>query len=163
MPYVLLHDHFPDVAERETRTITVLDGSNVGLPPGQYSFLEMFCDERGCDCRRVFFYVVSSRRNDVEAVITWGWESPEFYAKWMGNDDLQTIAELRGLALNLGSPETHLAPAILEVVRNVLLRDAAYVDRVKRHYAMFRQKIDGSRSVRNADKKGRNRRKRGEA
>lgn len=161
MPYALLHDHFPDVAERETRTIIVLEDSNASLPPGRYSFLEMFCDERGCDCRRVFFYVVSSRRNDVEAVIAWGWESPEFYAKWMGDNDPQTIAELRGPALNLGSPETHLAPAILEVVRNVLLRDAAYVDRVKRHYVMFREKIDGSLSVRNEDKRRQKRKKRG--
>lgn len=142
MPYSLFHDHFPEVAERETRTITVLEHSTVRLPPGHYSFLEMFCDERGCDCRRVFFYVVSSLREDVQAVIAWGWEHRDFYAKWMGDNDTRVIADLKGPALNLASPQSDLAPAILDLVRNVLLQDTAYVERVKRHYVMIRKKID---------------------
>lgn len=54
MPYSLFHSRFPDVAERETRTVTVIDSSDFNLPPAHYSFLEMFCDDPGCDCRRVF-------------------------------------------------------------------------------------------------------------
>lgn len=142
MPYALFHDYFPDVAEHETRTITVLDHSTVKLPPGHYSFHEMFCDERGCDCRRVFFYVVSSLREDVQAVIAWGWEQQDFYAKWMGDNNPHVIADLKGPVLNLASPQSYLAPAILDLVGNVLLQDAAYIERVKRHYAMFRKKID---------------------
>lgn len=142
MPYALFHDHFPEVAERETRTITVLECSTVKLPPGHYSFLEMFCDERGCDCRRVFFYVISSLREDVQAVIAWGWEHQDFYTKWMGDNNPRVISDLKGPALNLASPQSDLAPAILDLVRNVLLHDTAYVERVKRHYAMFRKKID---------------------
>lgn len=147
MPYVLFHDHFPEIAEQETRTLTVLPGSNLGLPAGQYSFLEMFCDEPGCDCRRVFFYVASSLRKDVEAVVTFGWETPDFYAKWMKDDDPKIVAELKGPSLNLGSPQSRLAPAILGLVRNVLLQDTAYVERIKRHYRVFRQKIDGPKKT----------------
>jgi hypothetical protein len=142
MPYSLFYNHFSEIAESETRTVTVPERSEFNLPPAHYSFLEMFCDEPGCDCRRVFFSVVSSLQKDIQAVITWGWEKREFYAKWMGDDDPHIIRDLMGPALNLASPQSNYAPALLDLFRNVLLKDAAYVDRIKRHYAMFRQKID---------------------
>jgi hypothetical protein len=148
MPYRLFHDLFPAVAERETRTLTILPGSNTGLPAGHYAFLEMFCDEPGCDCRRVFFSVVSSIRQEIEAVVAWGWEDIAFYAAWMKDDDPEVLASLKGPALNLGSPETALAPALLELTRTVLLRDGDYVERLKRHYQLFRQRIDEGRSSR---------------
>jgi hypothetical protein len=50
--------------------------------------------------------------------------------------------ELIGPILNPGSPRTELAPAILELVKSALLQDPAYVERIKRHYRLFRQKID---------------------
>ena len=81
MPYVLFHDYYPDIAEQETRTITVLENSSWNLPPAHYSLLEMYCDEPGCDCRRVFLYVMSSLTEQVVAVIAYGWENPEFYTK----------------------------------------------------------------------------------
>ena len=142
MPYSLFHSRFPDVAERETRTITVIDSADFNLPPARYSFLEMFCDEPGCDCRRVFFSVVSSIQKDIQAVITWGWEEREFYVTWMGDDDPRIIRDLIGPALNLASQQSNIAPALLDLFRKVLLKDTAYVERIKRHYIMFRQKID---------------------
>jgi hypothetical protein len=87
MPYSSFHSRFPEIAERETRTVTLLELSDFNLPPAHYSFLEMFCDEPGCDCRRAFFSVVSSLQQDIKAVIAWGWEEREFYAKWMGDND----------------------------------------------------------------------------
>ena len=127
MPYALFHSRFPEIAERETRTIAVLEDSALGLPAGQYSLLEMYCDEPGCDCRRVFFYVVSSLKADAEAVIAYGWESSEFYARWMGDVDPNVMEQLCGPVLNLASPQSDLAPAILEMVKNVALQDSAYV------------------------------------
>jgi hypothetical protein len=142
MPYVSFHEHFPEIAERETRTITILEQTAAGLPPGEYSLVEMYCDERGCDCRRVFFYVVSPLKKDVKAVIAYGWESPEFYARWMRDGSPEMIEELQGPILNMGSPQSSLAPAILEMVKDIALQDCAYVERIKSHYAMFRAKID---------------------
>ncbi len=142
MPYALFHSRFPEVAERETRTITVFANSNVGLPAGDYGFLEMFCDEAGCDCRRVFFYVVSSLRKDVEAVVAWGWEDRAFYERWMKENDPLVLDALKGPALNLGSPQTRLASALLDLVATVLLQDSEYVQRVKAHYRMFREHVE---------------------
>jgi hypothetical protein len=142
MPYVSFHEYFPEIAKRETRSITILKGSSSGLPAGEYGFLEMYCDERKCDCRRVFFCVVSSPKKEPLAVIAYGWEGPEFYAEWMGDDDPETIEELKGPSLNMGSPQSSLAPAILKLVENVLLKDKSYVERIKTHYRMFRDRID---------------------
>ena len=144
MPFQSFHDLFPDVAERETRTITVLPGSNLGLPPGQYAFPEMFCNEKGCDCRRVFFMVLASFSKEEQAVVAWGWEDIKFYRRWLKHGDREDARELQGPVLNLGSPETDLAPAILELARNVLLKDVAFTDRVRRHYRMFRDKVESA-------------------
>jgi hypothetical protein len=136
------------MAEAETRTITVFaDRSETGLPPGEYAFCEMFCNEPGCDCRRVFFYVVASFRKRCEAVIAWGWDSPEFYANWFHHDDPEVIADLMGPCLNIGSPRSELAGPILDLARSVLLKDEAYVERIKRHYQLFRAKIDGKPTI----------------
>lgn len=142
MPFVPLRNYLPEIAGRETRALTVLVQADGHLPPGKYVFSEMFCDETGCDCRRVFFCVGCSFRPEVLAVVAWGWEDPAFYAKWMKGGDPREVAMLKGPILNLGSPESELAPAILQFVCDRLLKDPAYVERVKRHYAMFRRKID---------------------
>jgi len=167
MPFVPFHDHFPEVAERETRSIMVLQDASPDLPLAEYALVEMFCDEPGCDCRRVMFYVVSSTKKDVEAVVAYGWESRRFYAKWLGDDDPVAINELQGPILNLGSPQSELAPAILDMIEKVVLHDQTYVDRVKRHYAMFREQVDNkplrTRKKSNMRKKKSNRRRKRKA
>ena len=142
MPYTMFFPGFRDIAEQETRSIMVPPGNQWSLPAAQYSFLEMFCDEKGCDCRRVMFSVVSSIGLRFEAVIVYGWESREFYAKWMGDDDPLSIDNLLGPVLNISSPQSDIAPAILALAKDLLLTDVAYIERVKRHYKMFRSRID---------------------
>lgn len=87
MPFAMFHDYFPDTAKAETRSITILHDADWDLPAGGYGFLEMFCDEPGCDCRRVFYCVLSERSRRVEAYITYGWESLAHCRNWLGYDD----------------------------------------------------------------------------
>ncbi len=130
MPYVAFHKFFPEIAEKETRTVTVLSKTDDGLPPGDYGFLELFCDEPGCDCRRVFLSVLSSHRKRLECVIAYGWENRDFYVKWMGDDEPLVTDSLHGASLNMTSPQSDLAPAILELFKKVLLQDRAYIERI---------------------------------
>ncbi|MCP4609743.1 MAG: hypothetical protein GY845_13630 [Planctomycetes bacterium] len=123
----------------------MFDSSQFNLPPGEYAFLEMFCDEPDCDCRRVFFSVIAYREDDVKAVISWGWEDQAFYTKWMKGNHPDLIKEMMGPALNTMSPQSDLAPALLRVFKELLLPDTAYIERVKRHYAMFRETVDKKR------------------
>ncbi|HJL15155.1 MAG TPA: hypothetical protein RMH99_05840 [Sandaracinaceae bacterium LLY-WYZ-13_1] len=81
MPFVPLHELLPDVAEAETRSITLLDEDGDSL--GSDFFFEMFCDEPGCDCRRVFIHVASDDPSESQprAALAWGWEPDEFYRR----------------------------------------------------------------------------------
>lgn len=146
MPYAMLYEFFPKIAEEETRSLTLLTPSDLGLPADEYAFVEMFCDERGCDCRRVFFYVQAKKHGNV-ATIAYGWESREFYVKWLGVDDKETIDDLMGPCLNLASPQSKFASGVLKIVKNILLADGAYVERIKRHYRMVREQVDKSVNV----------------
>ena len=113
----------------------------------------MYCDEPGCDCRRVFLAVVSSLSKQIEAVIPYGWEDPKFYAQWMGDDDPDIIKELRGPVLNLASPQSRLAPEILNMVQNIVLTEQAYVDRLKRHCELFRKRVEQKTTGKRSKKK----------
>lgn len=68
------------------------------------------------------------------AVIAYGWEDSAFYARWYRQNDPVIIHEMQGPILNLSSNQSELAPALLDLVRNTLLEDPAYIERLKRHY-----------------------------
>ena len=52
MPYAPFAEFFPEVAGPETRVVVAIN--HLVLPPGRYALVELYCDEVGCDCRRVF-------------------------------------------------------------------------------------------------------------
>ncbi|MHB8524126.1 MAG: hypothetical protein ACYDH9_25680 [Limisphaerales bacterium] len=132
-------ERFPEVAARETRVI-FLPRRLGQLPAGEYGFIEHYCAEPTCDCRRVLFHV---RRADqpetILATINYGWESEAFYARWLFGDHA-SARELREAALDPLNPQSPLAPAFLDLFRSVLLRDQAYVARLERHYQMFKRR-----------------------
>ena len=140
MPYVFLHTFLPEVAELETRSITIMTSANeFGLPFGEYTFLELFCDE--CDCRKAMFYVVKNQGRSPVAVISWGWETKQFYEKWLGFNDVNMIKEMMGVCLNTMSPQSPIAKNVLEMFKTILFKDVKYLERVKRHYELIRQTI----------------------
>lgn len=135
MPYTNFYELCPQISEKETRVITLLDVNNeFKLPLDEYTFVEMFCDE--CDCRRAMIVVLKGA--DLVAVIAWGWESYSFYKKWYGFDDKAMINEMMGVELNMMSPQSKIAPQVLEMFKKVLFTDKIYTERVKRHYQQFR-------------------------
>ena len=160
MPFVAFHELCPEVAMQETRTIIVPPGARLGVPEGTYQYIEMFCDEPGCDCRRVFFTVVSADQQETEAVISWGWEDLAFYTQWLGFGDEDMAKEMQGPILDLGSPHSRKAEVLLQLARKMLLADPLYVERIKRHYALFRSKIDQGVKKPKKAKKGKQARKR---
>ena len=145
MHYEPFHYRFPDIAVRETRTLTVFDVP--GLPPDDYGFTEAYCNEPGCDCRRVFFNVVQGETGRVVATIAYGWESTEYYVKWLGRDDPAVISSLKGPALNPWSPQSELAPTLLAQMP-LILSDAAYVARIKSHYRIFKDAVNREAGLR---------------
>ncbi len=150
VPFVPFRDYFPALAERETREIIVPSEANPwGLPPDSYGFIEMFCDEPGCDCRRVFFFVMAPHGPQPKAVIAYGWEKLAFYKRWLRHLGPERAKGLKGPILNEGSPQSKFAPALLRLAEDVLLRNREYMERVKRHYRMMRNVVDGGSAILN--------------
>ncbi len=134
------YTEFPDLAFAETRSATVRGYK--GLPDGAYGFLEYYCNEPNCDCRRVFIIVISQDTEDKTlATINYGWENAEFYIKWMGDDE--DIESLKGPALAPPPAlQTKLAPYLLKLFKEAALEDGEYIKRLRRHYSMFRRAIE---------------------
>ncbi len=141
MPYASFHHYFPEIAEKETRTMTIIRDDDV-IPKSSYGLVELYCNDPDCDCRRVFFDIYDWERGKSMAVIAYGWESAEFYRKWLRRDDPETIRELQGPILNFGSPQFKFAPAFLKLVKGVVLSDPVYIERLKSHYQVFKEKVD---------------------
>lgn len=148
MPFESFHSRFPELAEAETRTITVLETSDVtdSLPPADYGFVEMFCNEAGCDCRRVFITVLTPNGKSPAAVIAYGWEKAKFYRNWLRHGSDEDVAMLQGPVLNIGSPQGRHAEAILQLFIDHLLPQTDYIERVKRHYKLFRATVERPRN-----------------
>ena len=102
---------FPELAARETRTVKLLEPF-AGLPAGEYGFLDLYCNEPTCDCRRVLFQVCrADRPNKVLATINYGWESEDFYAKWL-HGDRESARELASADLDPLNTQSKLSPAL---------------------------------------------------
>jgi hypothetical protein len=155
------HDFYPDLAEAETR-FAILEEPQNGLPADTYAIMETYCNEPGCDCRRVIFMVCAKRHREPLAYVAYGWDSRKFYARWLHSDNPDDIDELQGPILNFGSPQSKYALSLLGLIKYVVLADPAYIERLKRHYRLVREAVDrnaprlppGIRLVRNAFGKG---------
>jgi hypothetical protein len=138
MPMSPFIERFPELGARETRSVTVTQRQD--LPDGEYGFLEFYCDEPGCDCRRVMIDVLrpGTGWDKIWATISYGWESLDFYRKWGGGGD---PSEMKGPYLDSLNPQTNYSPALLNLFR-FLLQSTEYVERLKRHYQMFRDSVE---------------------
>ncbi|MFP4344836.1 MAG: SEC-C metal-binding domain-containing protein [Anaerolineales bacterium] len=139
MFYEPLYERLPEVAEEETRTLIIRN--DPVLPDGDYGLVEAYCNDPGCDCRRVLLNVYNWQSRETVAVIAYGWESRAYYVEWFGDDNPQIISEIKGPALNSASHQSALAPAFLRLVTTVL-KDQKYVARLQRHYRMFKDSIN---------------------
>lgn len=127
-----LYARIGERALEETRTVLLAGFGSV--PDGEYGFLEYYCDESGCDCRRVLLQVFRlDTGKKVWATINYGWESPSFYLRWTGGD-----AEAAGAVLDPLNTQTEYAAALLTVLKEIELQDPTYVARLRRHYAEFK-------------------------
>lgn len=127
---------FPAVAARETRVIKLLD-AQAGLPAGSYGFLEAYCNEPTCDCRRVLFQVAEERRPaEILATLNVGWETVEFYTEWLHGDE-RLAREMVGASLDPLNRQSRHAPALLRLFQELLLPDTVYMARLRRHYELY--------------------------
>lgn len=157
MHFVPFCDYFPEIGLEENRCFTVLNDPN--LPKDLYCLMESYCSDPECDCRRVMFSVVTETSQKPLAVINYGWEKLKFYEKWCASGIKEAPEEIKGPALNSFSPQSELAPYILEVVASSILTDKSFIKRLQKHYQMFKRALTRrvkTKQVESSKKIGRN-------
>lgn len=141
----------PETAARETRALHLPPGEE-GSPQGTFLLVEWFCEDPKCDCRRTLLGVCRDvpKVNPFETLvmISFGWESPEFYLRRRGRDpsnpdDLQFAREMAGATVDpfAGPRPDAQGLRLFELVKLLVLSDPEYVARLQRHYAEFRAKL----------------------
>jgi hypothetical protein len=126
---------FPDVAEREMRTVQVLEALPEAdpsyVPVDEYGLDELYCDERRCDCRRVMINILARHAKQHVATINHAFQKP-------GKD--APVSEQTFLdPLNL---QSRWAAGLLRLFMKVVLADQEYRQRWLRHYRMFKNVVD---------------------
>ena len=138
------HSLFPELAQREVRCVHIGPApdpaSESALPADEYVYLEFYCDDLKCDCRRVFFQVIAKNQpGKVFASISYGWEKESFYRKRMPWDPDDAKGTVRGELDPINEQSEH-AQTFLELFQRMVL-DEPYRLRLRRHYRLLREEL----------------------
>ena len=107
---------------------------------------EWYCADAGCDCRRVLLKVHPRQRpNEVLATICFGWETREFYTRFLDGDAAAARAIKEG-CLDRTVRQSPIAALLLELTRREFLCDPNYAALLARHYQEFRARERGDKS-----------------
>lgn len=148
-----LHSLFPELARREVRCLHF--GPGPGLPAGEYIYLEFYCEDLACDCRRMFLQVISPNEpGRVFASINYGWEKESFYRKRMPYDPEAACDLVRG-ELDPINEQSEYAELLLKGFQELVL-DEVYRLRVRRHHRLFREELARRAKAAPADSAGGN-------
>jgi len=123
------HALYPDLAKDETRVMHVPAGDD--LPQGAYLFMEAFCTEPECDCRRVLIQVIHAETRRQVATINYAFEAatPPF------DDEPQVF-------LDPMNPQSEYSDRLLKAFETLMLTHETYVARLHRHYEMWKRVVD---------------------
>jgi hypothetical protein len=104
-----------------------------GSGPEQYHFLEMYCPDPECDCRRVILWVARGDDGEVVASIIYGFDPPSEREDpyWREVDDEQTYLD----PLN---PQSELSEEMMDIFEAVVLTPN-YQERLERHYELVKE------------------------
>jgi hypothetical protein len=151
---IQFHSLLPELAQREVRCVHLLTppGTTSGsaLPDDEYAYVEFYCEDLNCDCRRVFLQVIAKGQpGKVFASIGYGWEKESFYRKRMTWDPGAARGTVRG-ELDPFNEQSEFAQDFLDLFRRVVL-DEPYRLRLRRHYRLFREEVARRAGPRKSD------------
>ena len=142
MEFISFYEILPNIAEKQTRHVTMINDKDV--PAGEYAFMDIHCADKTCDCRRIFINVLQIHP-DYEprnvAFISYGWEPMSFYRNWSRGLTNEMLVNFKGPCLDAYQSQSPDAPYFLAIFKNMIATDPAYINRLKKHYAMFKWRI----------------------
>ncbi len=138
MSMIPFHTVCPELAKQETRSMKLL--SPVGrLPAGEYAFMEFYCNDLTCDCRRTFIQVIANGQPGILASINFGWEKAGFYRRKMPFDR-NAPREITLGSLDPLNRQSEFAPDLLLMFQTTVA-DATNCSRLSQHYQIFRKTL----------------------
>ena len=118
------------------RTIKIAEDPR--LPDGEYSFIDLYCMDKTCDCRKTIIQVY--HKDECVASLDYGWGSRFYYAKWMRTTtDDPWVDKMVGLNIN-PTVKLRVDEEGILILMNHLL-DENWVKILKRHYSLVRKKL----------------------
>ena len=113
----------------QVRTVTITKSPQ--LPDGEYSFIDTYCSDPVCDCRKTMIQVMHEGK--LVSIINYGWEPAAFYQNWMGGSaEDNPMPAMHGASIDITSPDLISTHGILALF-NALLNDI-WIAKFKRHY-----------------------------
>lgn len=121
-------------AECQIRTVVLTDDPY--LPSGEYSFLDTYCMENNCDCRKTIIQIFHD--NKLVSIVGYGWESPKFYLRWLNSTRYRKLVKgMSGLSIDSSSPNLVSPKGILLLVQHLL--DDNWTSMLRKHYSLIRK------------------------
>ena len=127
-----------DVIGMKHRVRSVVISDDSFLPSGEYAFIDHYCTDTKCDCRKTIIQVLHD--GELVSVISYGWESPKYYCEWMGMGADDDIAkEMSGVSIDMNSPDKVSRDGMLILFNHLL--DDTWIGIIKDHYKMVRTEV----------------------
>jgi hypothetical protein len=120
--------------ECQVRTIVLANDPH--LPDGKYIFLDTYCTDNSCDCRKTIIQIFHD--NKLVSIVSFGWESPKFYLRWLKSTrDRELAQEMSGLSIDFSSPNLVSPDGIFLLVTRLL--DDKWISLLKENYRLIRK------------------------
>lgn len=123
-------------AAHQVRIIEIVDSGLV--PDGEYQFVDMYCIDPSCDCRKTMIQVLHN--DQLVSIINFGWESSDYYCEWMGCSSDEAVSHgMDGASIDFNSPDLVSRKGMLALF-NALLNET-WLNNFKIHYAAVKKAI----------------------
>ena len=106
-----------------------LDRKSGKIPKGAYGFIEFYCTDKGCDCRRTTLFVLNEKGQE-KAVINLGFDP----------DD-----DLAGPFLDEFHKQSPYAGELLDIFVELINQNPEFFGVMHRHYREVRTKVEGKK------------------
>jgi len=131
-----------EIIGQQHKVRTVGLKQNPHLPDGDYTFVDTYCTDASCDCRRTLIQVLHN--GIYVSTIGFGWESPSYYKKWMDvTSDEEYMPQLHGATIDMNSPNKVPAQSMIAFFDALL--DDQWIKTFKRNYAAVKKKITATK------------------
>src|SRR5664279_834526 len=106
-----------------------LDRKTGKIPKGAYGFIELYCTDKGCDCRRTSLFVLNEKMQQ-KAVISMGFD-PD--------------GDMPGPFLDDVHQQSTYAGQLLDIFVELINAHPEFIDTMHRHYREVRTKVEGKK------------------